>query len=51
MLFFCYFVFGSAGSSLLRGLFSSWGEQGPPSICDVGFSMWWLLLLWNMGGL
>ena len=28
------FIFGCAGSSLLRGLFSSSGEWGPHSRCD-----------------
>ena len=27
-LFMCLFIFGCVGSSLLRGLFSSCGEQG-----------------------
>ena len=48
---FGYFGLGSPGSSLLCGLFSSWGERGLLSICDVGFLMLWLLLLWSMGGL
>ena len=37
-----------AGSSCLCGLFSSYTEQGPPSSCAVGFSLW-LLLLWSTG--
>ena len=32
---FGFFGFGSAGSSLLCGLFSSWGERGLLSVCDV----------------
>ena len=38
-----------AGSSRLCGLFSSHTEQGPPSSCVVGFSLWWFLLLWSTG--
>ena len=34
-IFIYQFVFGSAGSSLLHELFSSCGEQGPLSSCDV----------------
>ena len=39
-------IFGYAGSLLLHGLFSSCGEQGPPSSCSTRASqLQWLLLL------
>ena len=34
------FIIGCAGSSLLYRLFSSCGEEGPPSSCDVQASHW-----------
>ena len=43
------FIFGCAGSSLQRGLVSSWGEQGLLSAVVSGFSWQWLLLLQSTG--
>ena len=48
-----YFIFDYSGSSLLHRRFSSCNELGLlfscGSLCSTGFSLWWLLLLWNTG--
>ena len=47
--FMYLFYFGCSGSLLLRGLFSSCGEQGYPSLWGLGFSFQWLLLCAEQG--
>ena len=48
-----YFIFDYSGSSLLPRLFSRCSELGLlfscGSLCSTGFSLRWLLLLWNTG--
>ena len=49
-LFLYNFIYlGSAGSSLLSGLFLSHGEQGTKLQLQVMDSLRWLLLLWSTG--
>ena len=49
-LFIYLFLFLAALGLHCRALaFSSCGERGYSSLWCVGFSLWWLLLLWRMG--
>ena len=43
------FIFWLSGSSLLRGLFSSWASEGYFSLLCAGVSLWWLPLLQSRG--
>ena len=47
--FFCCCCFGCDGSSLLRGLSVVAASRVYSSLWCVGFSLQWLLLLWNTG--
>ena len=48
--FIYLFIYSCVGSWLLRGLFSSCGEQGLPlQLWHAGFSSQRLLLLWSAG--
>ena len=47
--FFNFFIFGCAGSLLLRRLFSSCSEWGCSSLRCTGFLLQWLLLLQSTG--
>ena len=47
IFYLIYFIFGCAGSLLLRRPFSSCSKQGPLSSCNA-LLMWWLLLLWSI---
>ena len=45
----CIFIFGGAGSLLLRQAFSACSGQGLLSLCRVRASLWCLPLFWSTG--
>ena len=47
--FIYLFIFGCVGSSLLLAGFLFAARGGYSLLRCVGFSLWWLLLLWRMG--
>ena len=49
ILLFIYLYFDYAGSSLLCGLFSSCGQQGPPLLQSTGSRVLGLQQLWLLG--